>query len=264
VRVLELDLDVYQGPFDLLFTLILREEVDIYEVSLVEIILAYVEAMVQGDQVDWENLSEFLVLISALLEIKSRLLLPGAMGTDLAEMDPEQARDLLIDRLVRYHRFKLAGGSLRERLGEQQGRMVRAPERERRKSLPPLERLAGSLDPEALRRAMARVIEARRGPDTSHVAAVRVDLARQMGVLRRLLAERRRLSFDEVFGSEDPMVQAVSLFALLELLAEGAVRVSQRRPLADIIVEARRVGATARGAAGGMGAARRQGDSRVA
>ena len=88
VRALELDLDVYQGPFDLLFTLILKEEVDIYEVSLVEIILAYLEAVVEGDQVDWENLSEFLVLISALLEIKSRLLLPGAVGADLPEMDP--------------------------------------------------------------------------------------------------------------------------------------------------------------------------------
>ena len=187
------------------------------------------------------------MLISALLEIKSRLLLPGAAGADLPEMDPEEARDLLIDRLLRYHRFKLAGGSLRERLREQHGRLVRPPERERRKTLPPPERLAGSLDPEALRRAMVRVVEARRGPDTSHVAVVRVDLTRQMGVLRRLLAERRRVSFDEAFGAEEPMVQAVSLFALLELLAEGAVRVSQRRPLADIIVEARRVGAGAAG-----------------
>ena len=264
MRVLDLDLEVYQGPFDLLFTLILKEEVDIYEVSLVEIILAYLEAMVEGDQVDWENLSEFLVLISALLEIKSRLLLPGAAGADLPEMDPEEARDLLVDRLLRYHRFKLAAGALRERLHDQEGRLVRPPERERRKTLPPPERLAGSLDPEALRRAMARLVEARRGPDTSHVAVVRVDLTRQMGVLRRLLAERRRVSFDEVFGAEEPMVQAVSLFALLELLAEGAVRVSQRRPLADIIVEARRVGETARGGVGVPRPAAGEGGSRVA
>ena len=197
-----------------------------------------------------------------MLEIKSRLLLPGATGADLTEMDPEEARDLLIDRLLRYHRFKLAGGVLRERLREQRGRLVRSPERDRRKTLPPPERLAGSLDPELLRQTMARVLEARRGPDTSHVAVVRVDLARQMGVLRRLLAERRRVSFDEVFGAEEPMVQAVSLFALLELLAEGAVRVSQRRPLADIIIETRRAGARVEGRAAPADVV--GGDSRVA
>ena len=78
MQELELDLDVYQGPFDLLFTLILREEVDIFEVPLLQVILAYLEdAAVSQPAFDWEGLSEFLVLISSLLELKSRFLLPG-------------------------------------------------------------------------------------------------------------------------------------------------------------------------------------------
>ena len=61
-------------------------------------------------------------------------------------------------------------------------------------------------------------------------------MTRQIAAIRRRLAEHGRLSFDEVFGGEDPMVQAVTLLALLELLSRGDVRVSQRRPFADIEV----------------------------
>lgn len=238
MQVLELDLEVYQGPFDLLFTLILKDEVDICEVSLLEVILAYLEHAVAQDVVDWEGLSEFLVLISSLLELKSRILLPTRAAEE-QELPPEEAQRLLLARLLTYRQFKQAAQSLRAAWYGQRGCVLRPPDRERRRVPAAPEAVAGSQDPATIGRALQAILERRREPDTSHVAFTRVDLTRQIAAIRRLLADRGRLSFEDAFGREEPMVQAVTLFALLELLGEGHIHVSQRRPFGDITVERR-------------------------
>lgn len=235
MRLFDLDLDVYQGPFDLLFTLILKEEVDVFEIPLAEVILAYVDELAGGMEVDWDGLSEFLVLISSLLELKSRILLPGAGTTD-DEGAAELAPEILVERLLRYRRFKGAAADLARRLMAERGHRLRPVSREPRRLLVPLEGMTAAYDATRLPRAMDRLVEARRGPDVGHVAVNRVDVTRQIVAIRRRLRDHGRLSFDEVFGEEDPMVQAVTLLAVLELLSRGDVRVSQRRPFADILV----------------------------
>ena len=239
MQELELDLDVYQGPFDLLFTLILREEVDIFEVPLLQIILAYLEdAAASQPAFDWEGLSEFLVLISSLLELKSRFLLPGQEVGEEA-LDPEQAREMLLARLLTYQKFKAAALFLRSRGMEQRGRLLRDAARRRGRALAPLEEVQARRDPAELARSVDRLLEARKGPDTSHMPVVRVELARQIATVRRLLENGAHFSFDRTFGQEPAAVQAVTLFALLELLARGEVRVDQARPFGDITVRAR-------------------------
>lgn len=243
LKLLDLDLDVYQGPFDLLFTLILKEEVDVCEVRLTEVIGTYLDALLESGQTDWEGLSEFLVLISALLELKSRLLLPGE-GAVEEELDPALAGEMLVERLLRYQAFKGAALGLLERQLENQGRALRPSDPPVRTPAPPAELLAGSQDPHLLGEALVRLAEARRGPDASHITPARIDLRRRIATIRALLARLERFSFDEWFGEEEHMTQAVSLFALLELMADGSIRASQNRPFADITVmrrEARRV-----------------------
>ena len=73
---LDLELEVFQGPFDLLLTLVLKEEVDLLEVDLAEIVLSYIDHLERSGELDLETTTEFLVLIAALLELKSRLMLP--------------------------------------------------------------------------------------------------------------------------------------------------------------------------------------------
>ncbi|MHB8868232.1 MAG: segregation and condensation protein A, partial [Thermoleophilia bacterium] len=153
MRVLDLDLDVYQGPFDLLFTLVLKEEVDIFEIPMVEVILAYVDALVREEQADWEGLTEFLVLISSLLELKSRVLLPGVEHAD-EDMDAEVARDVLLERLLSYRRFKMAAEALALVRAAQRARLVRRPSRDPRRVLAPPDEVAATQEPEALRVAM--------------------------------------------------------------------------------------------------------------
>ena len=98
VADLELDLDVFQGPFDLLLALILREEVELAEVPIAEIIAAYVERAYERGELDLESASEFLVLVAALLEIKVRLLFPS--DEEIEALTPEQAEAELFARLI--------------------------------------------------------------------------------------------------------------------------------------------------------------------
>src|SRR5881398_2676509 len=95
VAELELDLDVFAGPFDLLLTLILREEVDLLEVDLADVVLAYLEHLEARGELDLEVATEFLVLIAALLELKSRLMLPRE-EEELLDVEPDVAAEELL------------------------------------------------------------------------------------------------------------------------------------------------------------------------
>jgi segregation and condensation protein A len=92
VLSLDLDLEVFQGPFDLLLTLVLKEEVDLLEVDLAEIVLAYVEYLEGAGELDLEAATEFLVLIAALLELKSRMILPREEDEEI-DLDRVEAAD---------------------------------------------------------------------------------------------------------------------------------------------------------------------------
>src|ERR687890_1755576 len=100
VTRLELDLDVFAGPFDLLLSLILREELDLLEVELADVVLAYVDHLESRGELDLEATTEFLVLIAALLELKSRLMLPGEELDELEELMPGEAAEELLSRML--------------------------------------------------------------------------------------------------------------------------------------------------------------------
>src|SRR5881628_4217242 len=117
---MDLDLEVFQGPFDLLLALVLREEVDLLEVDLAEIVLTYIDHLESTGELDLEAATEFLVLIAALLELKSRLMLPREEqeGEDL---EPREAAEELLARMLEYHRFRAAATFLHERLADEHG-----------------------------------------------------------------------------------------------------------------------------------------------
>src|ERR1700757_4038465 len=123
---LELDLDVFAGPFDLLLTLGLREEIDLLEVDLAEVVIAYIDHLEQRGELELEAATEFLVLIAAMLELKSRLLLPGEEVEELIELDPGEAAEELLARLLAAHRYRAAANHLRDRLAGQEGHRFRS------------------------------------------------------------------------------------------------------------------------------------------
>src|SRR3954469_14072093 len=124
IAALDLDLEVFNGPFDLLLTLVLKEEIDLLEVDLAEVVLAYVEHLEQAGELDLEAATEFLVLIAALLELKSRLMLPRDAEDGLA-LEPSEAADELLARMLEYARYRAAAGWLHERLEREHGHWYR-------------------------------------------------------------------------------------------------------------------------------------------
>src|SRR4051794_35925992 len=117
---LELDLEVFSGPFDLLLTLVLREEVDLLEVDLADVVLTYLDHLDQRGELDLEATTEFLVLIAALLELKSRLMLPREEA-ELVDVEPVEAADELLARMLEARRYRSAAEHLRTLLEGEEG-----------------------------------------------------------------------------------------------------------------------------------------------
>ena len=118
VRDLGLDLDAFEGPFDVLLTLVLKEELELGDVDVAEIVLAFMEELQNREALDLEASGEFLVLISSLLELKGRELF-GEEPIDLEDLDPEELAEELAERLATYRRFKEAASWLRDRLADE-------------------------------------------------------------------------------------------------------------------------------------------------
>ncbi len=251
---LELDLDVFAGPFDLLLAVVLREEISLLEVELGEICAAYVARLEETGELDLESATEFLVLIAALLELKSRLMLPAAEEVEI-DLGPEEAAEELLARMLEYRRYKDAGADLAARFEAERGHLYRSaplPLELRRVSV---EVARPVYDPDALGAALGNLLRTPPKVDTSHIRPT-VSLERRLEVLRDLLGRRSRIDFDDSFGSEDRLTQAVTIFALLEMHKKGEATWRQKETFGPIEIVAGE--AAASGTADGAGGAERR------
>jgi segregation and condensation protein A len=233
---LELDLDVFAGPFDLLLTLILKEEVDLLEVDLAEIVISYIDHLEQRGELELETATEFLVLIAALLELKSRLMLPGE-EQELIELDPGEAAEELLARLLDAQRYRAAANHLRDLLAGQSGfRFRSAP-------LPPSLRRAALTDavavykPDRLAAAIGDMLRLPEPLDVRHIGSPKVSVAERLAHLRSLLRQGS-FSFDDAVAAADRVTVAVTLFALLELYKQGEATWIQEQPFGEIQIDA--------------------------
>jgi segregation and condensation protein A len=233
---LELDLDVFAGPFDLLLTLILREEIDLLEVDLAEVVISYIDHLQAREELDLEAATEFLVLIAALLELKSRLMLPGEEPEEILDLDPGDAAEELLQRLLDAHRYRSAAAALAELLSDQHGYRFRSaplPPALRRSTLPAAEAV---YDPRTLTKAIGQLLVPPKAVDISHVSIQKVTVAERLQLLRTLL-RRGSFSFAQAIERADRVTVAVTLFALLELYKQGEATWTQEEPFGTIEIE---------------------------
>jgi segregation and condensation protein A len=233
---LDLDLDVFAGPFDLLLTLVLREEVDLLEVDLADVVVTYIDFLESKGELDLELATEFLVLIAALLELKSRLMLPGE-EQELLDLEPGEAAEELLARLLEAHRYRGAAEHLARRLEDQSGfrfRHAPLPATLRRTTLADCEAV---YDPATLGKALGGLLRTPPEISLNHVTIQRVTVVERLRHLRDLL-RRGRFSFDEAVGRADRVTVAVTVWALLELYKRGEATWEQDEPFAEITVEA--------------------------
>ena len=232
VRELELDLDAFEGPFDLLLTLVLKEELDLAEVDVAGIVLAFVERLAEREELDLEACGEFLVLVAALLELKARGLFPDEEA-ELSELEPEEAAEELARRLAEYRRAKEAAAWLTERLEAESDRFFRlgpaplAPRPERR--LAPQE-------PDSLASALRALAVEPPSVSLAHLELRFPPVAQFLQRFRAVLSRRRVFDLDAEVEGMSRIEQAVAFLALLELRRGGEVALKQAAPFAPIRV----------------------------
>jgi segregation and condensation protein A len=238
---LELDLDVFAGPFDLLLTLILREEVDLLEVDLADVVLAYLDHLeVRGD-LDLEVATEFLVLIAALLELKSRLMLPREDDDEWLDLEPGEAAEELLRRMLDARRYRRAADELEARLAAEQGYRYRGAPLPPQLRRAPLELAEAVYDPARLGEGLRDLLQHPPPIDVDHMVHPRVSVAARLAHLRGLL-RRGSFTFDEAVRGADRITIATTLFALLELHKQGEATWAQPEPFGEIVVSARAAG----------------------
>lgn len=232
-RELELDLEAFEGPFDLLLALVLRDELDLTEVDVAGVVLAFLERLAERDELDLDACGEFLVLVAALLELKSRALLAGE-AADLEDLDPAEAAEELAVRLAEYRRIKEAAAWLADRLEAEGGRFFRlgpavlAPAPHRR-----LEQQ----DPAALAAALRALAAEPPAVSLAHLELRFPPVERFLSRFRALLSRRSRFDFDSEVEGMTRLEQAVAFLALLELRKGGEIELSQASAFAPIRVQ---------------------------
>ena len=230
---------VFEGPFDLLLHLVMKEQVDVYEVPLSRIVDAYVAHLEDMEVVDLEVATEFLLVAVALLELKARRLLPGP---DDVEPDEEVAlweeRDLLLARLLECRTFREAAEALRHQAAEAARSLPRVAGMEE-PFLGLVPDLLAGVTPEDLSRAARRALQPRPRPrvDLDHVAPIRASVRDAVEELVETLPGLRVASFRRLtYGLARRLDVIVRFLAVLELYKEGLVDLHQAVTFGDLRV----------------------------
>jgi segregation and condensation protein A len=228
---------VYEGPFELLLHLILKEQVDLYQVSLSSIVDAYLKEVERLQGLDLEVATEFLLIAATLVELKTRRLLPGRDDIDLDdELALWEERDVLLARLLECKTFKDVATVL-SHLADAASRSYprAAPMEERFIGLTP--DLLDGLTPDRLRTAFLRATTPKPVPrvDLTHVHNVRASVADALAELVDELPRAGRISFRRLTsGLVERLEVIVRFLALLELFKQGTVDLDQTEVFGDI------------------------------
>jgi len=244
----EVSTSVFEGPFDLLLHLILKQEVDLWEISLSRIVDEYLSELERMEGFDLEVTTEFLLIAATLVDLKARRLLPSLEEVELdEELLRFEERDLLLARLLECKTFKDAARAM-ETLVRRADRSLarRAGVEEPFASLKPdaLDRVAPStLLAAALRGLAPKPVVA---IPVEHIAPIRASVREAVEVVLSVLPEREPLSFRQLVADAPTQLEAIVRFlAILELYKQGVVDLEQFDTFGDLRVRRLREGETA-------------------
>ncbi len=230
---------VYEGPFDLLLQLILKEDVDIYEIDLAKIVDAYLAEVERMQALDLDVATEFLLIAATLVELKSRRLLPGSVDVDLdEEFALWEERDLLLARLIECKTFK--------DVAQVFSALADSADRSFARVVGPDERFAG-LSPDLLegtsvrrlQSAAIRALTPKPTPivDLFHVNPIRLTVAEAIGELVTELPRLGTTTFRALNADEPERLEVIVRFlAVLELYKQGFVEIDQPHQFGDIAI----------------------------
>lgn len=231
---------VYDGPFDLLLHLILKDEVDLYEVSLSTIVDEYIAALDQMESLELEVATEFLLIAATLVELKSRRLLPDPPGSDLdEELALWEERDLLLARLLECKTFKDAAQSLQV-LASDASRSYPRRSGIEDPFIGLLPDLLAGVEATALRDAFMRATAPKPiiRVATDHIAPISFSVGDAVNELSIDLPDRGKVSFRALTAQLVDRIEVVVYFlAVLELYKQDMVDIIQFSSFASIELE---------------------------
>jgi segregation and condensation protein A len=227
---LEVFLEAFEGPLDLLLYLIRRQNFNILDIPLASVTRQYLDYIEQIRRHNLELASEYLLMAAMLIEIKSRMLLPPKKSTDGGE--PEDPRAELVRRLVEYEQIKLAAAKL-EQL-PLIGRDFLRAQVHIEQSLQPR---WPDVDVEDLRQAWRDILQRARLTQHHTITREQLSVREHMSLVLRQLQGRRFVEFHDLFDTTRGMpVLVVTFIAMLELSREHLVEVTQAEAFAPIYV----------------------------
>jgi segregation and condensation protein A len=230
---------VYEGPFDLLLQLILKEQVDLYAVDLARIVDAYLVEIEHMQSLYLDVATEFLLIAATLVELKARRLLPGSADVDLdEELALWEERDLLLARLLECKTFKDVAAVF--------SRLANDADRSFPRAVGPDERFAALVPDllegttvERLRNAAVRALTPTPVPtvDLFHVAPIRITVADAVAELVDELPRVGRITFRRLTADLVDRIEVIVRFlAVLELFKQGVIELEQTERFGDIEV----------------------------
>src|SRR3954462_3114667 len=232
-------LENFEGPFDLLLSLISKHKLDVTEVALSQVtdeFIAYIKT--GGEAWDLEQTTSFLLVASTLLDLKAARLLPQGDVEDEEDLALLEARDLLFARLLQYKAYKQIAGVLEQRLSAESRRFPRAVGLEERFATLLPEVLIG-IGLNQFAALAAKALEPRPVAEVSlqHIHATRVSVREQAAIVVERLRRQGAMTFRALCGdSPDTLTTVARFLALLELFREGAVGFDQVTPLGELTV----------------------------
>ncbi|WIT14481.1 ScpA family protein [Paucibacter sediminis] len=227
---LEVFLEAFEGPLDLLLYLIRRQNFNILDIPLADVTRQYLSYVDQIRKHNLELASEYLLMAAMLIEIKSRMLLPPKKSEDGAE--PEDPRAELVRRLLEYERIKLAAAKLDQVpvLGRD---FLRAQVFVEQSLTPRFPDVAA----DDLRAAWAELIKRAKLVQHHKISREQLSVREHMSIVLRRLQGRRFVEFEELFDvSRGQQVLVVTFIAMLELARERLLEITQAEAFAPIYV----------------------------
>lgn len=238
-------LNTFEGPLDLLLHLIEKAQVDIYDIPISEITDQYMEYLNRAEKIDMELTSEFLVMASTLLEIKSKMLLPSdkrqddEMQMEIEEADPRME---LVKQLVEYKKYKKAAKKLKK-YEERQKKVFNKPKEDLSQYINhEVEEInLNEMSLVELVNVFNKVLNRRKRKikpiDVEEIQRDEITLEESMERLKDKLNKENKIRFSNLFNDNNTRSEIIVTFlSILELVKLNYITVKQKNNFSDIII----------------------------
>lgn len=236
----EIKLEIFEGPFDLLLSLIAKQKVDIYDIPIAKIADEYLECIKTMEELDLEVATEFLLVAATLLDLKAAAMLPSEepLAIDEELVNPEEARENLIARLIEYRKFKSVAIALSTRYISESKYHARDAEVDE-EFLASVAELVVDATAETLFHLASELF--RRSPsilDASHIAPEPLRVDYFVGRIKERLGHFGKINFRELTRECANKAEIIASFlAILELYKRGEVEIGQAVTFGEIEIE---------------------------